>query len=226
MSVKRSDVVALTAKAKPETKKAEVTIKPLNMRRVAYRIEGTAPYCQHRFSQKALNKMKATQEAGQWARGKKVRDARDFNADYENAKHVAEEGWLGIPAPAFRTAMVDVCRSVGFKMTLAKLAIFVEQDGFDRVDGMPLIKIEGKVERHEGAARNANGSCDVRVRPLWRNWGAVVRVKFDEDQFSLTDVTNLLARAGETCGIGEGRPNSRMSTGIGWGTFKIAGGAS
>jgi hypothetical protein len=61
------------------------------------------------------------------------------------------------------------------------------------------------------------------VRPLWRKWSADVRIRFDEDQFALIDVTNLLARAGVQVGIGEGRPNSRMSPGIGWGTFEIGG---
>ena len=56
---------------------------------------------------------------------------------------------------------------------------------------------------------------------MWRKWSVKLHVKFDEDQFSLADISNLLARAGIQCGIGEGRPNSRMSTGIGFGTFKI-----
>jgi hypothetical protein len=206
---------------KPE-KVESLTITAPRLRTAEFKIVGTAPYCQHRFSQKALEKMKATQKAGQQAKGKKVRDARNFEADFEAAKHVAEDGWLGIPAPAIRTAMIDACRMVGFKMTMAKLAVFVEADGFDKVDGMPLIKIEGDCEMHEGAARNSNGSCDIRVRPLWRKWSASIRIRWDEDQFSLIDVTNLLARAGIQVGIGEGRPNSRMSPGIGWGTFEIA----
>lgn len=107
-------------------------------------------------------------------------------------------------------------------MTLAKLSIFIEPDGFDRVDGTPLVKIIGTPEMHVGAVRNATGVCDLRARPMWRNWSVNLRVKYDEDQFSLTDVTNLLARAGIQCGIGEGRPNSRASTGIGFGTFTIA----
>jgi len=39
----------------------------------------------------------------------------------------------------------------------------------------------------------------------------------------MDDVSNLLARVGIQCGIGEGRHNSRDSTGIGFGTFKIKG---
>jgi hypothetical protein len=47
-------------------------------------------------------------------------------------------------------------------------------------------------------------------------------VVYDADQFTLEDVSNLLARAGMQVGIGEGRPDSKMSAGMGWGTFRIA----
>lgn len=210
------------ANLKEVPKQENVVITAPRLRTATFHIVGTAPYCQHRFSQKALEKMKTTQKAGSQARSKKIRDARNFEADYEAAKHISEDGWLGIPAPAIRSAMIDACRMVGFKMTMAKLSVFVEADGIDKVDGMPLIKIKGDCEMHEGGARNSNGNLDIRVRPLWRKWEADIRIRFDEDQFSLIDVTNLLARAGIQVGIGEGRPNSRMSSGIGWGTFEIA----
>jgi hypothetical protein len=57
---------------------------------------------------------------------------------------------------------------------------------------------------------------------MWREWGLTLKVKFDADQFSATDVTNLLLRAGLQVGVGEGRPDSRESAGLGWGTFEIA----
>lgn len=186
-----------------------------------FTITGTSPYMQARFTEKAMAKMRATQEAGSQSRGKKVRDARDFAADYEAAKHISEAGWVGIPAGAFRTAMIDVCRLVGFKMTLAKLAIFIQSDGIDKIDGTPLVKINGTPEQNVSAVRNESGVCDLRSRPMWRNWTVKLRVEFDEDQFSLADVTNLLARVGIQCGVGEGRPNSRASTGIGFGRFAI-----
>jgi hypothetical protein len=205
-----------------ETPKKEVaTITAPRITLAEFAITGTSPYMQARFAEKAMQAMQAKHEAGSQAQSKKKRVARDFNADFEAAKHVSTEGWCGIPAGAFRTAMIDVCRLVGYKMTLAKLSVFIEPDGFDRVDGTPLVKIEGKPERNMAGVRNATGVMDLRVRPMWRNWKAKVRVKFDEDQFSLSDVTNLLARAGMQCGIGEGRPNSRESTGIGFGTFRL-----
>ena len=71
------------------------------------------------------------------------------------------------------------------------------------------------------AVRNATGVCDIRIRPMWDEWNAVVRIRFDADIFSLTDVTNLLMRVGEQVGLCEGRPDSKQSAGMGWGLFKI-----
>jgi hypothetical protein len=56
---------------------------------------------------------------------------------------------------------------------------------------------------------------------MFDTWSATLRVKFDADQFTVTDVVNLLSRAGGQVGIGEGRPDSKESAGMGWGTFRI-----
>ena len=132
--------------------------------------------------------------------------------------HVSTEGWIGIPAAALRNACIDVCRMVGFKMTHAKMSIFVEADGLDSVDGTPLVRlIADAPEKTELAVRNQTGVVDIRVRPMWREWSAIVRVRFDGDQFTASDVANLLARAGMQVGIGEGRPFSKNQTGLGFG---------
>jgi hypothetical protein len=120
--------------------------------------------------------------------------------------------------------MVDACKLVGFKMTLAKLALFIEPDGFDADEGTPLVKIESKNPPKilEMAVRNQTGVADIRVRPQWEEWGCTLRVRFDESIFSLTDISHLVMRAGMQCGICEGRPNSKESVGMGWGTFEVA----
>lgn len=208
--------------AQPEAQqKVNVSIKAPDIRKLEFRIKGTAPYVQARFSGKAMQAMMSKMAAGQQARGKKVREARDFDEDYRNAMHVSTEGWNGIPAGAFRQAMISACRLVGFKMTLAKLSVFIEADGFDAVDGIPLVKFEGKPERIDMAVRNQTGVADIRVRPMWREWSARVVVSYDNDQFSAQDVTNLMLRVGKQVGIGEGRPDSRESAGMGWGTFDL-----
>lgn len=201
----------------------QVTIKAPDIRTVVFRIKGTAPYAQCSFPEKAKHLMMAKMAMGSQQAGKrKAKDARDFDDDYRQAMHVSTDGWIGIPASAFRQAMISACRLVGFKMTLAKMSVFVVADGFDVVDGRPLIRITGKPERTEMAVRNATGVADIRIRPMWREWGAEVRVQYDADQFNETDVANLMLRVGMQVGIGEGRPDSRESAGIGWGTFALA----
>ena len=198
-----------------------VTIKPANIQTAEFNIKGTAPYVQARFSGKAMQAMMTKMAAGSTASKSRAKPARDFDDDYRQAMHISTEGWYGIPAGAFRQAMISACRLVGFKMTLAKLSVFVHADGFDKIDGIPLIRLEGTPERTDMAVRNATGVADIRVRPMWREWSAKVRVKYDADQFTLQDVTNLMQRVGMQVGIGEGRPDSRESAGLGWGTFEL-----
>ena len=199
-----------------------VTIKPPNMKIIKLKIRGTAPLCINRFSEKAKRMMKEKQESGSTARGKRAREKRDFEADFEGAKHISEDGWLGIHAAAFRNASISACRTVGFKMTHAKLALFIEADGYDKADAVPLVRItEGEPEMWITAVRNETGVADLRSRPLWRKWGAVLTVRFDADMFTKTDVVNLMARVGTQVGVGEGHPDGKKSAGMGFGLFEI-----
>lgn len=198
-----------------------VVISAPKFKTVEFVITGTSPYVQARFSEKSRNLMMDKMRAGSQASARKTREARDFDADCKAALHVSTEGWIGIPASAFRAAMISACRLVKFKMTFAKLSVFVEADGFDEVDGIPLVKINGDWEQTIMHARNQTGVTDIRVRPMWRDWSANLRIRIDEDQFSVQDVANLLLRAGQQVGIGEGRPDSRESYGLGWGLFKL-----
>lgn len=197
-----------------------LTIKAPNLQTLAIRITGKSPYMQHRFSKKA--DIMAKQQEGSAGRGKKVRAARDFEKDFEEAKHLSADGWCGIPAPAIRAALISACRLVGYHMTKAKLSVFVEADGYCAKDGTPLIRItDGAPEMCTLPVRNETGVVDIRSRPLWRTWGADVRITYDGDQFTATDVVNLLMRAGLQVGVGEGRPDSKKSAGMGYGLFTV-----
>jgi hypothetical protein len=210
------------AQAKKQTPDAAIAIQPIKKRTLAIKIYGTAPLLVNAFSEKAKAQIHETQAAGQQAKSKKKREPKDFQKAFRQASHVSTAGWYGFPASAFRAAAIDVCRLVGFKMTIAKLSIWVDADGFDKKDGMPLVKLDvGEPEYTEMAVRNATGVVDLRARPMWRKWGATVRVSWDADQFSEQDVVNLLERAGCQAGLGEGRPNSKNSFGMGYGTFTL-----
>lgn len=213
------------AEAAEKPRGVALTIMPPAMAILKVLIEGTSPYCQSRFSKKALDQMREAQAAGSTAKKGKKREAKNFDECYEQALHKTKEGWCGIPAGGIRTAMISACRIVGFHMTKGKLAVFIEADGFDVVDSTPLVRIsKGNPHKIESPLRNANGNVDIRVRALWDpGWQSIVRVKFDSDIFTAEDALNLLARVGEQVGLGEGRHDSRECSGCGWGTFKIIG---
>lgn len=201
-----------------------ITIPRPKFKIAALDIRGTTPLVLHKFSQKVQDKIREKQEQGSTTTKGKSREARDFSVNYEAARHRSAEGWDGIPASAFRNAMISACRTVGFKMTIAKMSIFCVQDGFDE-EGNGLVKInKGSPRMDVRPGRNANGGVDLRARPMWQpGWTATVTLRWDSDQFSDTDIINLLARAGQQVGVGEGRPDSKISAGCGWGEFEVLG---
>lgn len=200
----------------------QITIAPPNFQHLVIQLRGTAPYLQARMSEKAMRQMKEKQEAGSTAKKGRAREARDFAADYRAAMHLTADGHVGIPAAAFRNAAIDACRMTGYAMTRAKMSLFVQADGLDALDGTPLVFIEGdEPERVEMPVRNASGVADIRVRPMWRSWSVNLRVTYDADQFTSQDVVNLIHRAGVQVGVGEGRPFSKQSNGLGYGLFEI-----
>ena len=204
------------------TSNPPIAITPPDFRHISIRLKGTSPLVINRFSQKAMIEMKATQEAGSTSRAKKVRTAKDFDALYEGAKHKSIEGWDGIHAASFRNAAISACRAVGFKMTHAKLAFRVMEDGWDMADGAPLVKIlDGKAEQWIAPTRNATGVIDLRSRPMYKKWGARLNIQYDAGMLSDADIVNLISRVGVQVGIGEGRPDSKQSAGLGFGLFEI-----
>lgn len=201
----------------------QVQITPPRFERALITIRGTAPYVGNKFSTKARNQIEETQRQGSVAKKGRRKEARDFEEDWRNAQHISAEGWLGVPAPAFRAALIDACRMAGFAMTRAKMSIFVEADGFDADDKTPLVRIEGTLDP-PGApmpVRNKSGVVDLRCRPTWPEWSIKLPLRWDADQFSAADVINLLVRAGVQVGVGEGRPFSKDSNGMGWGTWEV-----
>lgn len=209
---------------KKEThEETNITIKAPNIKTGEVWIKGNAPLVIHKFSQKAINMIRDKQAAGSTANTKKVREAKDFDEVFNGARYVSFDGWDGIPASAFRAACIRACKLIGFNMTDAKMSVFVEADGFDNTEGTPLVKIIGDEPRKlESMVRLATGVCDISVRPQWLKWGCCIRIRYDADQFTASDVVNLVARAGMQVGVCEGRPFSKNSNGMGWGTFEIS----
>jgi len=203
-------------------KAAPITISAPDFQIIRLDIEGTAPLCINKFSAKAQNEMQASQEAGRTAKSRKNHGPKNFEGLFNEARHISTEGWDGIHAAAFRNAAISACRAAGYVMTKAKLALFVQADGFDRDDKTPLVRItKGEPEMVITPCRNTSGGTDLRPRPVYFPWGATLTLRFDAGMLTAQDVVNLIARVGLQVGVGEGRPDSKNSAGLGNGLFQI-----
>lgn len=210
--------------SKAGERQQSVTIPGPEFRWAEFRIVGTAPLVIHRFSAKIKNQMKQKMEEGKSASSKKNREAKSTDDAFREAQYVSAEGWGGMHAGSIRNAMISACRLVNFKMTLAKLSIFVEADGWDKEEPqIPLVRIYGTPVKQEDMARVETGQPYVTVRAAYHKWSAKVRIRWDSQQFQLQDVANLLARVGQQVGLCEGRPDSPNSCGMGWGLFNLEG---
>ena len=214
----------------PSKQERSVTVQAPKFRTAVFQIKGTAPLVQHRFSSKTKEQMKQKMETGKAASSKKTREAKLTDDQFHEARYIAREGWDGMVAGSVRNAMINACRLVGIKMTLAKMSIFVIQDGWDAKEPqIPLIRIWGNPDKQEirtalkqeDLARVETGQPYVTVRAAYHDWSMKIAIRWDEDQFTLQDISNLLMRVGQQVGFGEGRPFSKNSCGMGWGTFEI-----
>jgi hypothetical protein len=198
-----------------------VVIRPPSIAQASFILTGTSPLMTARFSKKM--EILAKHQDVTTKSKRSDRKAKSVEQDLEDATYISPDGWYGLHAAALRNAMISACRLVAFKMTLAKMSIFVEADGYDKIDYLPLLKIDGERKQSVMHTRNATGVVDVRVRPMWSpGWVIRPTLRWDTDQFSASDVTNLLMRVGMQVGLGEGRPDSKSSAGLGYGLFSVS----
>lgn len=204
-------------------KQVAFEIKAPNFQTVEVNIRGTAPLMIHKFSMKARKQIESKQTAKDKVKG--ARAPKDYAAEFNAARYVSKAGWDGFYAGSIRNAMIRAASyGGGLSMTQAKGLVFVVAEGFDADDGTPLVRILGGKAVHDTRpGRNDNGGIDMRNRPRYDNWSAHLKVSYDADLLSAQDVLNLLARAGESVGIGDGRPGSPNSNGCGFGTFQVEG---
>lgn len=199
----------------------EVNVKAPNFQSAVFNIKGTAPLVIKRFSGKQAMIAGYENPVGK-AGGKKKHAAVNLDDVFNKSRYVSPEGWDGFHAGSIRNGLIRVCTLVDLKMTLAKMSLFVIEDGRDATEPqIPLVRIIGKAIRQDDTVRLPNGTTCVATRAAYHNWSAQLKIRWDADQFSLQDVTNLMMRVGMQCGIGEGRPFSKDSAGMGWGTFEI-----
>lgn len=208
--------------SKAERTEKDILIRPPRFGFASIAIKGDILVV-HRASKKLKDTLTQKMETGKAAQSKKNREPQNTDDLFNEARYISPENWDGFNASGVRKAMISACRLVNFKMTLAKLSLFVEPDGWDKLEPqIPLIRIRDcEPIKQMDMAKVETGQPYITVRPAYHHWRAVIKLRWDEDQFTASDIVNLLARAGAQVGICEGRPDSKESSGMGWGLFEL-----
>ena len=201
-----------------------VTIKTPNFVVAEFTVIGTAPYVSNKFSEEARRMMTDEMKLGgrsSTRKAAKERPARDFEAESARTLHTSPEGWHGIPATAFKAAMVRACKTAGLEMKTVKGLFHVLPDGFD--GETPIVRILDREPQHFESYVLTQGRPNISARQRFEaGWRVVLNIQFDADFIPARSISALIMRAGICVGVGAGRPDSTTSVGQGWGTFKLA----
>lgn len=192
--------------------KAGNRVEPIRLRRleegiIKVPIVGLTPLIPHKWSEKSLRQMRDKQY------GAKVRAAREPKNPEEEAEdscYWLSPGKPGMPAVAFKAAIVDATRFFdGLTIVMSKQLFFVSGEGIEQlvaIDGVPVI--------FESTPRNASGTPDLRYRMKIFPWSAILEISYLPQQIDPQSVVTLVDAAGRG-GVGDWRPSAPKSkTGI------------
>lgn len=174
-------------------------------------VTGTSPLIVHNFSEKSKRQMLEAQQ------GKKSpKEIRDPKAEYEAAFYrIADENGpdrYGFPVTAFKAATVGAARFYDKSVSMTSLRQFLFMHGvLSKADPQQLVPIIGTPEMREDVVRLGGmaRSADLRYRPMFPEWSAVLKVTYVTSALSDSSVLSLIDAGGLGIGIGEWRPEKR-----------------
>lgn len=182
-------------------------------------IRGKSSLIMHNFSAKSKRQML---EAMQGV--KKVKTVRDPNADYQDAFYriadVDGKDRYGFPAVGFKSAIVSAARFFDKSITMTTLRQLIFVEGVRTPgDNQELVEIFGSPIMREDVVRVGMGTADLRYRPEFPEWNALLSVKFIDSSISAESVLSLIGAAGLGVGVGEWRPEKSGQ----YGQFEVDG---
>lgn len=179
-----------------------IQLPRLNVQTLHVRLIGDSPLICHAWSDKAKRVMLDKQ----MKRAKQGREAKNPEQDFEDSLYRLPNGGYGFPSVAFKAAAVSACRFAdGVKMTEARGAFHLQGD-MVRIDGVPTPR--------EDMVKIAMGTADIRYRGEFREWSAILVVRYNANALSPAQIVNLFNTAGFGVGVGEWRPERNGSFGM------------
>lgn len=193
----------------------ELSIPEIKIRRVVLRVVCNTPLMTHQWSSKAFRQMEEKQQQRAEADQKKAPKVPE--EDFEAAIYRLPDGSPGIPARAFKKAVVAAATQLdGVTKVFLRGAFHVIGDAVASVNGeqgelrpTDLIRIHGgdptmrtDMVRVGGISKTA----DIRYRPEWGTWYCDVPVLLNVQSLSIERLVHLFNLAGFAVGVGEWRP--------------------
>lgn len=195
---------------------AQLQIQRIRTKTAIVPIVGTAPLIVHNFSEKSKTQMLEAQQGV-----KKLKVNRDPKAEYEAAFYYMkdDEGNVtgyGFPVLGFKNATISAARLFGKAVKMTELKQFLFFEGvITPGDPQALVQINGEPSMREDVVRLAGvtRAADLRFRPQFLEWDAVLKITYIENCVSLESVLSLVDAAGRTVGVGEWRPERKGESG-------------
>jgi hypothetical protein len=182
-------------------KEEEAFVVGMTVRTARIGIIGTSSLLMHAWSKKNADELENRDK-------KKPKDKyvkRNPIAEFEAATYRDVDGSFLFPSNAFKKAMVRAAKSTTMAMTDAR--------GAFHVLGTYVI-IDGERKFRKDICRLDNGSPQVRYRPEFQQWKALLTIKYDPAEVSIHQLVDLVQRAGFKVGVGEWRPEKGGSNGM------------
>ncbi len=172
---------------------------------------GTSSLIVHRFSEKAKRQMLDNMQ------GRKApKENKDADAEYEAAFYRMADGSYGMPSVAFKSATVGGARFYnGVTMTAMKQFMFVGGDA--GMDGRAMTRLVGEPKMREDVVTVGRGGSDLRYRPEFPEWSAVLQITYVTSALTQGSVLSLIDAGGRFVGVGEWRPEKDGE----FGTYRV-----
>jgi hypothetical protein len=192
---------------------AQVQIDEIPAQTIKVPIIGTAPLIIHRFSEKAKRQMLENMQGI-----KRVKENKNPEQEYIDALYrLKNPDGYGFPAIGFKEATIAGCRYYGTKVTMASMRQFIFFSGEFGSDGRMMCRIEGEPHRREDVVTVGNNGHDLRYRPQFSEWNAILTVTFVTTALTQGSLLSLIDAGGMGVGVGEWRPQKRGE----FGTYTI-----
>jgi hypothetical protein len=181
-----------------------------------------SPLIQKKFSEKAIQQIEDAQQGK--AKGKKPpkNPEQEFLQCFHYIGRQAKTrkglktAKFGIPAVAFKEAMVRAAKANDVAMTDAQRMFFVKATHGDLVE---ITSCSEPVMRTDHV-RLQGKTADVRYRPMFEDWECTLTIEYNLRQVTAEQLVAWCNLAGFANGVGEWRPGGKQSSGI-YGRWEI-----